>query len=100
MMRLHTYVNEILDIAKFNNMSFDIGADMLLANVRNYGKPTLPFYKGAAKLNYTNMKNHIKELENSKPDFVVAYRKHMKEIIALRKQGNFKKARAIMEAEK
>lgn len=98
-MKLHTYVNEILDIAKANNVSWDIGADMFLANIRNFGKADIPFwYKGADQVNYQSLKGSERELELSKPAFAEAYRKHNKEIIALRKNKEFDKVKEIMEA--
>ena len=46
-MKLHTYINEILDIAKAEHMSMDVAVNMFLANVKNAGDSSLPHYKGA-----------------------------------------------------
>ena len=41
-MKLHTYINEILDIAKAEHMSMDVAVNMFLANVKNAGDSSLP----------------------------------------------------------
>ena len=96
-MKLHTYTNEIIDVAKKNNVSWDIGADMFLANIRNAGDKDLPHYEGAKGVDYMELKACITELEESKPDFVKAYAKHATEIIGLRKDGDLNAVVKVME---
>ena len=98
-MTLHTYTNEIIAIAKAQNVSWDIGADMFIQNIRNAGQNGLPYYKGAEHIQYEAMKDYIKELELSKPAFCEAYRKHNAEIIPLRKDGKYDEVKKIMEGE-
>ena len=68
-MKLHTYINEILDIAKAEHMSMDVAVNMFLANVKNAGDSSLPHYKGADHVDYAALKPHVKELEESWPAF-------------------------------
>lgn len=96
-MKLHVYTNEIIDIAKANGMSWDIGANMFIANARNSIDKDLPYYYGAEDVNFEALYQFADELEESKPDFVRDYRKHEKEIIALRKQGDYAGIVALME---
>ena len=86
-MKLHTYINEILDIAKAEHMSMDVAVNMFLANVKNAGDSSLPHYKGADHVDYAALKPHVKELEESWPAFRETFEKYQKEIIALRKGG-------------
>lgn len=44
---LMDFKREIVAIARANNVSWDVGRDMFLANIRNAGNPELPYYKGA-----------------------------------------------------
>lgn len=95
-MKLHTFTNEIINIAKANNASWDVAADMFLANVRNAGDKELPYYKGAEKVNFEALKEVEKELAESKVDFVAAYQKHNTEIINFRKDGKFEEVIKVM----
>ena len=47
MLNLMNYKNEIVAIAKANDAAWDVARDMFLANVRNAGQDTLPYYEGA-----------------------------------------------------
>lgn len=47
MLNLIDYKNEIVAIAKANDAAWDVARDMFLANVRNAGQDTLPYYEGA-----------------------------------------------------
>ena len=87
-MKLHTYVNEVFDIAKEHDMSWDIGADMFLANIRNAGEEGRPYYPGAEHMDYAALKEHHDELASSMGDFVEAVRKYIEEIAILRRKGD------------
>lgn len=82
-MKLHTYTNEILDIAKSNDVSWDIGADMFLSNVRNSGVDGLPFYKGADGVDFKGLQAEYENLHASKTEFIKDYRANQSEIIKL-----------------
>lgn len=97
-MTLHTYTNEIIDVATANGMSWDIGADMFLANIRNSGDPDLPHYEGAEKVDYIALKPHVAELQDTQGKWVRDYHNNNKEIIALRKEGKYDEVTALMEA--
>lgn len=47
MLNLMDYREEIIAIAKANDVSWADARDMFLANVRNAGQDTLPYYEGA-----------------------------------------------------
>lgn len=55
-MKLIPYLHEIFDIANANNMPWDIGADMFIANIRNVGDEDLPYYEGAEHIDYIALK--------------------------------------------
>ena len=97
-MKLHTYTNDIIDIASANKMAWSIGADMFLANVKNAGDPELPYYEGADRVDYAALKPHVAELQDSQGRWVKDYHNHNKEIIALRKEGKYDEVTALMEA--
>ena len=96
MMKLHEYTNEILDIAKANDKSFDIGADMFLANVRNAGVVGAPYYAGAIGVDYAALKPHLEELADSYPDFVSDFRANQTRIAALRREADVEAVKAVM----
>ena len=88
-MELKKYVNEIIDIAEANNMSWDIGKDMFIANIRNCGVEGAPYYPGAYA-DYATLKLKLEamtdeEVADMKNDFDYWYRAHMDEIIRARK---------------
>lgn len=98
-MKLHEYTNEIIDIAEANNMSFDIGADMFLANVRNAGVEGAPYYAGAAGVDYAALKPCHEELSASYPDFVTDFRANQTRIAAFRREGDTEAVKAVMRGE-
>lgn len=51
-MELKKYVNEIIDLAEANNMSWDVGKDMFIANIQNHGIENAPYYAGAGDFDY------------------------------------------------
>ena len=55
-MKLIPYLHEIFDIANANDMPWDVGIDMFLANIRNAGEEDLPYYEGAEHINYIALK--------------------------------------------
>lgn len=96
-MKLHTYTNEIINIATANHMAWDIGADMFLANIRNCKDSTLPHYDGADEVDYKALLPHLKDLEDSKAEFVEMYRKHSTAIIELRRRKEYGDVVKLME---
>ena len=95
-MKLHEYTNEIIDIAEANNMSFDIGADMFLANVRNAGEGGAPYYAGAAGVDYAALKPYHEELTASYPDFLTDFRANQTRIATFRREGDTEAVKAVM----
>lgn len=83
-MEVKKYVNEILDIAVENDVSWDIGLDMFLANVRNCGEPDTPYYPGAF-VDYAALKPELEAMTDAqvadmKNDFAYWYRANADEI--------------------
>ena len=97
-MKLHRYVNEIINIGTENGMGWHEGASMFLANIRNAGDPSLPHYAGAESVDYIGLKAHVDELAGSAQQFVEDYRANQSEIIRLRKEGKYDEVTALMEA--
>lgn len=46
-MELKNYMNEINAIARANDMPWDVGKDMFVANIQNFGVDGAPYYAGA-----------------------------------------------------
>lgn len=86
-MKLHNFLNIIFDIAEANNVDYGVGMDMFLANIRNQRDKRLPWYKGADQLDYTELKDRLSELQQSKTEFSTAVHKNYDEIVALHKEG-------------
>lgn len=83
-MELKDFANAILDIAEANAASWDVGADMLLANIRNSGQADAPYYPGAY-LDYAALKPELdamsdQEAARMKNDFAAWYRSHADDI--------------------
>ena len=90
-MDLKKYVNEIIDIAEANNMEWDEGKDMFLANIRNSHDVGAPYYPGAF-VDYPALYPELaamtmEQVAKMKNDFDDWYRAHIEEICAARK-GN------------
>jgi hypothetical protein len=88
-MELKNYVNEIIDIAEANNMEWDEGKDMFLANIRNSHVIGAPYYPGAF-VDYPALYPELEAMTNEevadmKNDFDDWYRANMEEIIRARK---------------
>ena len=63
-MELKNYVNEIIDIACANNMSWDIGLDMFVANIQNSDAPENKcYYHGADEVDYAALRPEWMEME-------------------------------------
>ena len=56
MLNLMDYKNEIIAIAKANDVAWDVARDMFLANIRNAGGVELPSYPGAEEVDYLALK--------------------------------------------
>lgn len=88
-MELKKHVNEIIDIAQANDVAWDVGADMFLANVRNCGEPDTPYYPGAF-VDYAALKLELETMTDAqvaemKNDFAYWYRANADEIRQARK---------------
>ena len=55
-MDLMEYKEEIIAIARANDVSWDVGRDMFLANIKNAGEDALPYYEGAEEVDYLALK--------------------------------------------
>lgn len=81
MMNLKNFEKEIVSIAKANDMSWDIGLDMFIANIQNAGVEGAPYYAGA-NVDYAALKPEWMAMTNidkadAKNEFNVWYRSHM-----------------------
>ena len=52
MLNLMDYREEIIAIAKANDVSWADARDMFLANIKNAGEDALPYYEGAEEVDY------------------------------------------------
>lgn len=98
--KLNGYVNEIIAIAGTNDVSWDVGVNMFLANVKNYGKEGACYYEGAdldwgavvAELGPITLAAEVDMINT----YCADYRKNMKKVIALRKAGDYEGAKEVM----
>ena len=56
MLNLIDYKQEIVAIAKANDVSWADARDMFLANIKNAGEDALPYYEGAEEVDYLALK--------------------------------------------
>lgn len=94
---LNPYVNDIIAIAGANDVGWDVGADMFIANVR--AKTNL--YKGADHLDWEAVAAEIGDFTPAEQadmltTYCADYRKHMDEVIALRRTGRYGEAVEVM----
>ena len=61
-MDLMEYKEEIIAIARANDVSWDVGRDMFLANIKNAGEDALPYYEGAEEVDYLALKEELPEM--------------------------------------
>ena len=99
--KLNKYVNEIIAIAGKNDVSWDVGVNMFLANVKNYGKDDMPYYAGAENLDWSAVGTDLAPFtDESEADmintFCADYREHMTAVIAARKSHDYERAVEIM----
>ena len=59
MLNLMDYREEIIAIAKANDVSWADARDMFLANIKNAGEDALPYYEGAEEVDYLALKAHL-----------------------------------------
>ena len=98
--KLNRYVNEIIAIAGANDVGWDVGCNMFLSNVKNYGVEGAPYYTGAdldwpdvaADLCPFTAEDERDMLQTFRDD----YNAHMDEIIALRAEGKYDEAVKVM----
>lgn len=97
---LNGYVNEIIAIAGTNDVGWDVGVNMFLANVKNHGVEGAPYYKGA-DLDWGAVAAELGPITPAvEADMIntycADYRKNMKKVIALRKAGDYEGAKEVM----
>lgn len=96
-MKLHTYINEIADIARENDVDYGVAKDMFLANVEKGGRVQgQDWYEGAPDVDYAALQPHYQELVETGAAFMEAVQSHYKEIVALREQHQYAKAVALI----
>ena len=94
-MRLHSYVNEILDMALFFQASPGVGMGLFLTNVQK-GKQ---YYGGAPEVNFGALHPYYRELLDSQKSFLEALDRNNAEIVRMRGNGERFLLRRFMESE-
>lgn len=94
-MRLHSYVNEILDMALFFQASPGVGMGLFLTNVQK-GKQ---YYGGAPEVNFGALHPYYHEFLASQVSFLQALDRNNAEIVRLRGNGERFLLRRFMESE-
>ena len=83
-MKLIPYLHEIFDIANANDMPWDVGIDMFLANIRNAGDEDLPYYEGAEHINYIVLKPVLEAMTDAEvADAYNEFSDHVRENLAM-----------------
>ena len=94
----YEYINEILDIARANDKSWDIGLNMFINNVQDaYVEDDQYFYHGADQLDYKELYDkYLKDRMHDSPnswysditnEFNAIYRANQSEVIRMRREG-------------
>lgn len=91
--RLHSYVNEIFDIAAKHNVDVGVGESMFLCNVR-HGKE---MYDGSNGVNWAGLTDDYADLCHSAYNYRRAVSKNLQKIVALRKAKKRAEAKALIE---
>ena len=97
---LNPYVNEIIAIAGANNVSWDVGSNMFLTNIKNVDVAGAPYYEGA-DVDYGKLADEVGSIDSeTEQDMLQTFRdccnEHMSEVIALRKEGKYAEAAMVM----
>lgn len=98
---LNKYVNEIIAIAGENDVSWDVGVNMFLTNVKNYGKDDAPHYAGADYIDWDAVGAELVPFTTEdEADMINTYcedyRKNMQLVQAARMSGDYDRASEIM----
>lgn len=98
---LNKYVNDIIAIAGANDMPWDVGSNMFLANAKNVGIDGAEHYPGADHLDWAAIADELAPITPATEadmlnTFAKDYRAHMAEVIAARKVGDYAKAVEVM----
>lgn len=99
--KLNKYVNEIISIADANDVGWDVGVNMFLANVKNHGGDGLPHYAGADGLDWAKVGAELAPFTaEDEADMVNTYcedyRRNMKLVQAAQMSGDYDRAAEIM----
>lgn len=73
-MKLKDYEKEIFAIRDHNKVGYDIATEMFLNNIADAGREgDLHVYHGADHVDYKALQPHLKELLDTKQEFIDAY---------------------------
>ena len=93
-MRLHSFVNEIFDIAAANNVDVGVGESMFMRNVHD-GKES---YKGAHGVDYAKLQPYYDSMRVSAYSYRRCVGQHLQKIVKLRNAGKRAEAKAFVES--
>jgi hypothetical protein len=92
-MKLHAFVNEILDIGKENKVDYDVATNMFLNNIKDVNDPSDQYkYHGADRMNYLSLKPLLEQFEDEKNDFYAAFAKNREKVMEARNNGDYEGA--------
>ena len=97
-MRLHQYVNEVLDMAKANSVEYEIAIRMFTGNVMQAAGQGDYVHPGLEGFDFAPLVPHLQELLDTSADFVTDFEAHKEQIMECRKAENYDGAVAIMQA--
>ena len=97
-MRMHQYVNEVLDLAKANNVEYEIAIRMFTGNVMQAAGQGDYVHPGLDGFDFAPLVPHLQELLDTSEGFVKDFEANKAEVMACRNAGDYDGAVAIMEA--
>lgn len=97
-MRLHQYVNEVLDMAKANRVEYEIAIRMFTGNVMQAAGQGDYIHSGLEGFDFAPLVPHLQELLDTSEGFVTDFEANKAEVMACRNAGDYDGAVAIMEA--
>lgn len=96
-MRLHQFVNEVMDMAKANRVEYAIAIRMFTGNVMQAAGQGDYIHSGLEGFDFAPLVPHLQELLDSSEGFVKDFEANKAEVMACRKVGDYDGAVAIME---
>ena len=96
-MRLHQFVNEVMDMAKANRVEYAIAIRMFTGNVMQAAGQGDYVNPGLENFDFAPLAPHVQELLDTSEGFVKDFEAHKADVMACRNAGDYEGAVKIMQ---